>query len=59
MANVSSRYHGGIIELRIDEKGGKQIGTLSAPYTGEWNNWSLQTTDVNEVTGVHDLFFVF
>lgn len=59
MANVASRYHGGQIEIRVDSINGELIGTLSAPYTGEWDNWELHSTPVKSVIGVHDLYFVF
>ena len=58
-AAASSRYFGGEIELRADSLDGKLMGTLRVPYTGEWENWKEFTTQVEGVTGVHDLYLVF
>lgn len=58
-AAASSRYFGGQIELRVDSLEGKLMGTLRIPYTGEWENWKEFTTQVEGVTGVHDLYLVF
>lgn len=58
-AAASSRYFGGEIELRADSLDGKLMGTLRIPYTGEWENWKEFTTQVEGVTGVHDLYLVF
>jgi len=58
-ANVSSRYIGGQIEIHIDNMSGELIGTLNIPYIGDWNDWKLLNTEVNNVVGVHDLYFVF
>lgn len=58
-ANVASRYHGGDIEVRIGSKEGELIGTLNVPYTGEWDNWEIHSTNVKPVKGIHDLYFVF
>lgn len=58
-ASIASRYHGGSIEIRIDNKEGELIGTLHAPYTGEWDNWLECITAVKPVKGVHDLYLVF
>lgn len=58
-ARTASRYFGGEIELRLDALDGPVIGTLRAPYTGEWENWSLDSTKISGATGVHDLYFLF
>lgn len=58
-ASVASRYYGGTIELRIGGVEGELIGELNVPYTGEWYNWQLEYTEVENVKGVHDLYFVF
>jgi len=58
-ASVSSRYHGGTIEIRLDNIDGQLVGTLHAPYTGEWDNWSLVETAVKNTKDIHDVYFVF
>lgn len=59
-ASVASALQGGKIEVHADKPDGKLLCTLTAPYTGGWEKW--QTVDVNlseELTGVHDLYFLF
>lgn len=59
-ASVASALQGGKIEVHADKPDGKLLCTLTAPYTGGWEKW--QTVDVNlneEITGVHDLYFLF
>ncbi len=58
-ARTSSRYFGGAIELHLDSMDGKVIGTLQTPYTGEWENWTVNSADISGATGVHDLYLVF
>lgn len=58
-ANVSSSIDGGTIELRLDTVLGKSIGTLSVPNTGGMDNWKVETTNVTDATGVHDLYLLF
>ena len=59
-ASVASALQGGKVEVHADKPDGKLLGTLTAPYTGGWEKW--QTVDANlneEITGVHDLYFLF
>ncbi|MCA5004634.1 glycoside hydrolase family 43 protein [Sphingobacterium bovistauri] len=56
---VSSRYHGGNIEVRLGSVDGEVLGSLKVPYTGEWDNWKTVKTNIKKITGIHDLFFVF
>lgn len=49
----------GAIELRIDDIDGTLIGTLPVSYTGGTDVWKQETTNVNNVTGVHDVYLVF
>ena len=50
---------GGSIELRIDALGGSVIGTLEVSPTDGSEQWKVQTTQVNAVKGVHDLYLLF
>ncbi|MBN1116530.1 MAG: family 43 glycosylhydrolase [Bacteroidales bacterium] len=50
---------GGYIEIHLDEVDGSLIGTVPVSYTGGPDSWKNETIAVEEVTGVHDLFFVF
>lgn len=58
-AGVSSRYHGGTIEIRLDSLEGTTAATLRVPYTGEWSNWVTPSTKVENASGVRDVYFVF
>ncbi len=50
---------GGEIEIRIDDVSGTLIGTVPVSYTGGLDVWKTETITVDEVTGVHDVYFVF
>ena len=58
-ACVAGLMQGGSIELRIDALGGSVIGTLDVSPTGGSEQWKVQTTQVNAVKGVHDLYLLF
>jgi len=46
------------VELRLGGTNGRLIGTLNLASTGA-NNWVAQTTTVDNVTGIQELYFVF
>jgi arabinoxylan arabinofuranohydrolase len=50
---------GGSIEIRIDGVSGTLIGTVPVSFTGGPDVWKPETIAVEEVTGVHDVYFVF
>jgi len=58
-ANVASAIDGGSIEIHIDSQTGTLFGSLSVKSTGDKQKWVPQTCKVSEVTGVHDIYFVF
>ena len=58
-ASAASRYNGGSIEIYTDSLDGKLIGTVKVAYTGEWENWKEFSTNIENVNGVHDVYFVF
>ena len=47
------------IEVRIGSLNGKLAGTINVPRTGGKDRWSLVSTDIENIDGIHDLFFVF
>ncbi|WP_411830971.1 glycoside hydrolase family 43 protein [Paenibacillus peoriae] len=57
-ANVASTV-GGQIEIHLDSPTGQVIGTLNVSPTGGNQVWRLQETNVNRVTGVHNIYFMF
>ena len=48
------------MEIRLDSKeGGELLGTIKVPMTGGNDRWELRTIDIKNVSGVHDLYFIF
>ncbi len=63
-ASVSSaigdeQTQAGTIELHLDAKDGPLLGTLTVKGTGDWDTYAQYTTNVESVSGVHDLYMVF
>lgn len=60
-ANVALPYAnaGQKIVIRVDSSNGQTIGTLTTNGTGGWSNYTVQSTGVSNVTGVHKLFLTF
>jgi hypothetical protein len=50
---------GGSIEIRLDKKEGPIVGTAQINTSGEGDVWKTVTTTVKNISGVHDLYFVF
>ncbi|WP_437738310.1 glycoside hydrolase family 43 protein [Sorangium sp. So ce1335] len=58
-ARVASAAEGGTIELRLDAPDGTLVGTCAVEATGDWQEWSDTSCEVDGATGVHDLVLVF
>ncbi|EPR09375.1 glycosyl hydrolase family 95 catalytic domain-containing protein [Ruminiclostridium papyrosolvens] len=58
-ARVSSATSGGKIEIRLDSIDGPLVGTCPVMGTGDWQNWSDITCNVNGASGKHDLYLKF
>lgn len=59
-ASVASGRRGGSIEVRTDSIDGPVVAILDVPATGGWEKWrQIETVVKSEITGVHDLYFVF
>ena len=58
-ANVASATEGGSIEIHIDSPTGTLLGTCNVKSTGGATNWAVQSCKVNNVNGVHNIYFVF
>ncbi|MCX2836634.1 glycoside hydrolase family 43 protein [Salinimicrobium sp. MT39] len=59
-ARVGTTHNGNVsMEVRIGAVDGPLIGSLEVPLTGGSDRWELVTVDVEEVTGIHDIYFVF
>jgi arabinoxylan arabinofuranohydrolase len=50
---------GDSMEIRIDDVYGTLIGTVPVTYTGGADVWKSETIAIEEITGVHDVYFVF
>jgi hypothetical protein len=49
----------GTIQIRLDSPTGTLAGTLQETPTGALNIYSLQSTGVGKITGVHNVYLVF
>lgn len=58
-ASVASSTSGGTLELHLDSKDGKLIGSCTVDGTGGWQNWKTVSCDVTGAEGEHDLYLVF
>jgi len=56
--SVASLY-GGKIEIHADKIDGPLIGTIDVSTSGEGDIWKNVSAPVNDIKGIHDLFFVF
>ncbi|UJH90797.1 carbohydrate-binding protein [Antarcticibacterium sp. 1MA-6-2] len=57
---VGTTHNGDVsLEIRLDARDGKLLGSIEVPLTGGDDRWELVTTEMEKVTGVHDVFFVF
>lgn len=59
--SVKGSNAGGNIEVRLDSPTGPLAGTLTVAATApdNWNVYQTQSTDIANVTGVHDVYLVF
>ena len=57
-ANVSPIY-GGKIEVRVDKLDGPVIATINVDSSREAGYWKSFSAPVDDVSGVHDVYFVF
>lgn len=48
----------GNLEIRLGGPDGELIGTVEVSTTGGWQTWSDFEIEVNEVSGVHDLYLI-
>ncbi len=48
-----------IIEVRLDALTGPIIATFTIPKTGNWNTYTLVSSNISGISGVHHLYFRF
>jgi len=58
-AIVASSSSGGTIEIRLDETLGPLIGTCEVTNTGGTQSWAVQSCNVIETSGFHDVYLIF
>jgi len=58
-AGVASDTDGGTIEIVLDDVNNSPIGSLNVGNTGGWQSWQTASTQIDTVTGLHDLFLRF
>jgi len=56
--NIAS-LNGGKIEIRADGIGGRLLGIVVINFSAQGDVWKTLTTPIENIRGVHDLFFVF
>lgn len=56
--NIAS-LNGGKIEIHADTIGGQLLGTVDITSCAEGEVWKTVTTAIENIKGVHDVFFVF
>jgi arabinoxylan arabinofuranohydrolase len=57
--SVATASAGGVIQIRADSLEGKLLGSCNVGSTGGWNKWLIKTCKVQQVKGLHDIYFVF
>ena len=55
----TASLYGGKIEIHTDKIDGPILGTINIDTSGEGDIWKTIKAPVNNIKGVHDLFFVF
>lgn len=58
-ARIASATEGGQIEVRLDSLDGRVIANVDVPYTGRWQHWETVSTNIEELSGTHDLYLKF
>lgn len=59
-ASVAAGIDGGILEVRLDDSKGTKIAEIEIPRTGGWEDFkTLNATLSEQVSGIHDVYFVF
>ncbi len=54
-----SNDSGAIMEVRLDSREGLLVGSVQVPMSGGDGKWGLVAIDVEKISGVHDVYFIF
>lgn len=52
-------FSAGEIEIRLDDANGEILGTLVVPQNAVLDHWTEISTEISDINGVHDIYFVF
>ena len=55
---VAALYAGGSIEIHLGSPTGTLLGTLKDAVTGNWANYTAQSTAISKITGVQKVYLV-
>lgn len=59
-ARVGTTHNADVnMEVRLDAVDGELIANLEVPLTGGSDRWELVSAEIDGVTGLHDVYFVF
>ena len=59
-ARVGTTHNSDVsMEVHLDSKDGPLVTSFKIPMTGGDDRWALVSQEIEKVTGVHDLYFVF
>jgi Beta-xylosidase len=59
-ARVGSTHNGGVkMEVRLGSVDGTLLASLDIPYTGGDDRWRVLSSNLDKVSGIHDVYFVF
>ncbi len=59
-ARVGTTHNSDVsMEVRLDSKEGPLVTSFKVPMTGGDDRWALVSQEIEKVSGVHDLYFVF
>ena len=59
-ARVGTTHNGGVtMEVRLGSVDGKLLTNIKVPLTGGDDRWVLVDSEIEKITGMHDLYFVF
>jgi hypothetical protein len=61
MARVASGANGysGLVEVRLGSRTAAPIGSFAIGNTGGWQSWQTIPTNINAVTGTHNVYITF
>ena len=59
IAISAAAISGGVVELHVDSLNGRLIGTVNVLRSGESDLWRKYSAQLENIIGIHDLFFVF